>query len=51
MSDKNKKIKYSMSTDEDLKLLKKSIEYVKNLDIFKEESKKESKAKKLKKVA
>lgn len=47
--DKNKKEKYSMD-DEDLKALKKSIEYVKKLDLF-DKSKEEVKPKKLNKVA
>lgn len=50
MSKKDEKSRYIMTEDE-LKTLKKSMEYVKNLDIFNEESKKENKAKKLKKVA
>lgn len=45
----NKKKKYSMD-DEDLKALKKSIEYVKKLDLF-GKSKEEIKQKKLNKVA
>lgn len=47
--DKNKKEKYSMD-DEDLKALKKSIEYVKKLDLF-DKSKEEINPKKLNKVA
>ena len=47
--DKNKKEKYSMD-DEDLKALKKSIEYVKKLDIFNKYNK-DIKTKKLNKVA
>lgn len=48
MIDKNKKTRYSM-TDEELKSLKKSIEYVKSLDIFDENKDKENN--KVKRVA
>lgn len=47
---KSKKTGYYMS-DEDLKALRKSIDYVKKLDLFNDNKKQESKAKKLKKVA
>ncbi len=47
----NKKVRFSM-TDEELKILRKSIEYVKNLDIFKDDKEKQnSKIKRIKKVA
>lgn len=47
----NKKIRFAM-TDEELKSLKESIEYVKKLDIFKDNKEKQnSKIKKAKKVA
>lgn len=46
---KNIKKRYSMN-DEDLKALKKSIEYVKKLDLF-DKSKENVKAKKFNKVA
>lgn len=48
--DKNKKPRYCMS-DDDLKALRKSIEYVKKLDFFNENEKQENKMKKLKKAA
>lgn len=47
---KSKKIGYYMS-DEDLKALRKSIDYVKKLDLFNDNKKQESKVKKLKKAA
>lgn len=48
---KNKKVRFAM-TDEELKILRESIEYAKNLDIFKEDKKRQnSKTKKIKKVA
>lgn len=50
MINRNKKAGYYMS-DEDLKALRKSIDYVKKLDLFNDNKKQESKAKKLKKVA
>ena len=46
---KNKKKRYTMD-DEDLKALKRTIEYVKKLDLF-DKSKEEIKPKKLNKVA
>lgn len=46
---KNKKKRFTMD-DEDLKVLKKTIEYVKKLDLF-DKSKEEIKPKKLNKVA
>ena len=47
----NKKVRFSM-TDEELKILRKSIEYVKNLDIFKDDKEKQnSKIKRIQKVA
>lgn len=46
---KDKKKKYTMD-DEDLKALKRTIEYVKKLDLF-DKSKEEVKPKKLNKVA
>lgn len=45
---KNKKVRFSM-TDEELKTLRESIEYVKNLDIFKDDKEKQNS--KIKKVA
>ncbi len=50
MINRNKKAGYYMS-DEDLKALRKSIDYVKKLDLFNDNKKQESKVKKLKKVA
>lgn len=38
-------------TDEDLKVLKKSIEYVRKLDIFEKNKELENKSKRMKKVA
>lgn len=48
--DKSKKTRYYM-TDEDLKALKKSIEYVRKLDIFGKNKELENKSKRIKKVA
>ena len=48
---KNRKVRFAM-TDEELKILRESIDYAKNLDIFKEDKKRQnSKTKKIKKVA
>lgn len=48
--DKSEKTRYYM-TDKELKALKKSIEYVRKLDIFGKSKELENKSKKLKKIA
>ncbi|HJJ12565.1 MAG TPA: hypothetical protein OIM48_04600 [Clostridiaceae bacterium] len=48
--DKKEQTLYRM-TDEDLKVLKKSIEYVRKLDIFGKNKEFENKSKRIKKVA